>query len=525
MKIKTAKMPGRQFVSLCAQSSLSGREIASRSGRHYSVVARVRNALSQGKIDLEMIQTMRESEIWATVTGKRGRQQGTFAEPEYTQILKKLAGKKYLKDELYCEYIEEFNGQCLMSLRTFYRRVEQVCSSPKVTMLLTHNPGEVMQSDFAGDKVQFLEKLRTVLQREMFITAVGVSGLIFIKSSRDQKTNSWIDMNNAALGFYGGVPPIWTMDNLKAAVLQNNAKGIILNPVFEAMGNYYSVSIQPARPVSPKDKAKAEASVKLAQRVVRRALRNTMPHSIEELDELLLSVAEAINNRPMRGHGNLSRRAVFEEIDRPALGPLPPTPFALHTVRRNVLVATNYRVTEGQITYSVPYQLVGKRVALLISDTHVTCVYDGQPVAVHQRGTQACQDVCQIEHMPQAHREYLKDPSESLSELAETLGPSASKFSVAAVDASPTPAGGKVVARKLRSIFKSFSPTDVENACEYALLNGIVSREGILTVLQTRIWTQSTPDDNEKPIFTHQNIRGEGYYRNRLSVSDQGGAV
>jgi transposase len=524
MRTKVPQMPIRQLLSLCNQARLSNREISQRSGRHHSVINRVRRSISEGRIDLTKVHAMPDSEIWASITQNRGRQMGTFAEPDYPVIIKRLATRKYLKDELYCEYLQEFKASHLMSLRTFYRRIESFCASPKVTMRLSHKPGEVMQSDFTGDTCGH-QVGHTLAERQMFVSTVGVSGLIFLKSTPDQKTDAWIEANNRALEFYGGVPPIWTMDNLKAAVIKNNAQGIVLNPVFEAMGHHYSASIQPARPQSPRDKGKVEAAVKLVQRAVRRVLRTTIPQSVEELDSLLLGVAEMINNRPMRGARNCSRREIFEEIDRPALGALPETPFLVQTIRRNVLVSAEYRVTEAQITYSVPYSLVGKRITLLISETHVTCVYDGQPVAVHPRGTAACEDFVKVEHMPEEHREYKRDPQQGLRELVEAMGHYASEFSTKAVAASPTLAGGQVIARKLKSIFRAFQPADVEGACEYALANGIQSREGILSVLSSRIWTKPLDDISDQPLPLHDNIRGEAYYQARRSSFNKGEAV
>jgi hypothetical protein len=128
--------------------------------------------------------------------------------------------------------------------------------------------------------------------------------------------------------------------------------------------------------------------------------------------------------------------------------------------------------------------------------------------------------------MPEAHREYQKDSLESLNELAETLGPFAIKFSAAAVAASPTPNGGQVIARKLRSIFRSLPPVDVESACEYALANGIHSREGIQNVLKSRFWASVSAPQSEAPQpLIHQNIRGEAYYQARRALNNQGGAI
>src|ERR1700693_4481647 len=78
----------------------------------------------------------------------------------------------------------------------------------------------------------------------------------------------------------------------------------------------------PARPYKPRDKAKVEAAVLVAQRVILAALRNRTFFDLASLNAAIRERLEALNNRPIKSLG-LSRRELFERLDRPALKPLP----------------------------------------------------------------------------------------------------------------------------------------------------------------------------------------------------------
>jgi hypothetical protein len=84
----------------------------------------------------------------------------------------------------------------------------------------------------------------------------------------------------------------------------------------------------PARPATPTDKPKVEVSVQIAQRWVLAALRHQTFFTLADLNAAIRARVDAINDRPMTVVG-VSRRTLFEQLDRPALRPLPTTRYEL----------------------------------------------------------------------------------------------------------------------------------------------------------------------------------------------------
>lgn len=70
-----------------------------------------------------------------------------------------------------------------------------------------------------------------------------------------------------------------------------------INASFQDMADHYGAVVIPARPYHPKDKPKAELSVKLVQRWILARLRHQTFFSIEELNEAIWSLLDDLNNR------------------------------------------------------------------------------------------------------------------------------------------------------------------------------------------------------------------------------------
>lgn len=75
-----------------------------------------------------------------------------------------------------------------------------------------------------------------------------------------------------------------------------------------------------------KDKAKAEAAVLLVERWILARLRHQTFFSLAELNAAIARLLPALNQRPFQGRSE-SRQSLFETLDRPALRPLPATPY------------------------------------------------------------------------------------------------------------------------------------------------------------------------------------------------------
>jgi transposase len=84
------------------------------------------------------------------------------------------------------------------------------------------------------------------------------------------------------------------------------------------MATHYGVAVIPARPRKPRDKAKVEAGVLLAERWIMARLRNRHFRSIAEANAEIAGLVAWVNDRPFKKLDG-TRRSVYLEVDRPAL--------------------------------------------------------------------------------------------------------------------------------------------------------------------------------------------------------------
>ena len=102
----------------------------------------------------------------------------------------------------------------------------------------------------------------------------------------------------------------------------------------------------PPRPYKPRDKAKAENGVLVVERWIVAALRHRSFFSLPDLNQAIRELLEKLNQRPFRKRPGC-RASLFQELDRPALGPLPAERYELHhwTKRVSTLTTTSSLTT------------------------------------------------------------------------------------------------------------------------------------------------------------------------------------
>jgi transposase len=112
----------------------------------------------------------------------------------------------------------------------------------------------------------------------------------------------------------------------------------------------------PARPYRARDKAKVEVAVQIATRFIIAKLRNRRFFSLAALNTAIAELVVQINNRTSR-HLGASRRALFVELERSALKPLPSEPY-LFAEWKECRVGLDYHIEIDKHYYSVPHQLL-----------------------------------------------------------------------------------------------------------------------------------------------------------------------
>jgi len=196
-------------------------------------------------------------------------------------------------------------------------------------MRQTHRAGEKLFVGFSGDGLTIADPKTGVCQTApLFVAVLGASNLTWAEPVLDQTLPTWLGCHVRAFEFFGGVTEIVVPDNPKTAVARTHLYEPEINPAYAELARHYGVAVIPARPRKPRDKAKVEQGVLLAERWILACLRNQVFYSLEEARAAVRKLVDKLNDRPMR-RLKRSRRQLFDELERGKLNPLPEKPYEL----------------------------------------------------------------------------------------------------------------------------------------------------------------------------------------------------
>lgn len=379
------------------------------------------------------------------------------------------------------------------------------------TMRQTHVGGEKVFVDFAGDTIDVIDpQSGEVRAMKLFVAAMGASNYTYAEAVASEGLEDWIGAHVRTFAFLGGVPKVVVPDNLKSAVLKADRYDPGLNRTYAEMAEHYGTAVLPARPRKPRDKAKVEVAVQVAQRWILARLRNRRFFSLAELNAAIRQLRDELNMRVMRGYG-ASRADLFATLDRPHLQPLPAEAYAFARWKR-ARVAPDYHVEVDSSWYSVPFGLIRAEVDVRVCGGIVEIFHKGQRVASHLRCPGRRSHVTKPDHMPSAHRRHAEwTPARMLAQAAK-LGPSVTAFCEAVMADRPHPEQGFRTCMGVLALVKSYDATRLDAACRRGLTIKARSVASIRSILKNgldRAFFEESPED--RPL-RHANIRGQGYY-------------
>jgi transposase len=149
-----------------------------------------------------------------------------------------------------------------VSVRTFRRYVRERIPGGASTDQFTVRkevtpPGEVAEIDYGrlGPWFDPLSQRRRVVNG--FLMTLAFSRHVFVDPVLICDERSWVASHVAAFEFFGAVPAVLRIDNLKTGVLRPDLYDPKLNRAYAEMAEHYGVLIDPCRAGRPKDKAYA----------------------------------------------------------------------------------------------------------------------------------------------------------------------------------------------------------------------------------------------------------------------------
>jgi transposase len=307
------------------------------------------------------------------------------------------------------------------------------------------------------------------------------------------------------------VPAALVPDNTKTGVTRPDYYDPELNPTYAELAEHYGTAILPARPYKPRDKAKVEQGVLLAERWILAVLRDRVFTSLADLSDAIVPLRERLNDRLLRRLGQ-SRRALFEAVERAALRPLP-TDAYVFAVWARPKVSIDYHVAFQDHYYSVPYQLRGEVLDLRATLTTVELFHEGRRVASHFRSHVRHQPTTEPAHMPAAHRAHLEWTPSRLISWGATVGPATAALCAAIMEQRPHPEQGYRACLGIMRLAKQYPVARLERACARALHFRACSYKSVLAILRHHRDAEPLPTEAEPPpIPLHGNVRGAKYY-------------
>ena len=389
-----------EILRLLSAGDVPVREIARRTGVAPSTVRETSKRLRATGLSWPLPEGLSQADLEARLYRDAGKKQGhrRCPEPDWAAMHRELKRKHVTLSILWDEYIERHpDGFRYSRFCELYRSWE---GKLPVTMRQTHPGGEKLFVDYAGDTVPVVIDRVTGETRpaQIFVAVLGASNFTYAEATWTQSLPDWIAAHVHAFAMIGGVPKFLVPDNTKVAVIKACRYDPQVNRTYAEMADHYGAGILPARPRKPRDKAKVEACVLIVERYLLGRLRHRRFHGLAELNQAIAAMLADINERrPLRRLG-VTRRQLFEDLDRPALQPLPAEPYvyAEWRIRRAGL---DYHVDVDGHYYSVPYRFAKEELSVRLTARTVEVFRKGE----RYRGASAQLRQSPAHHGPGAH--------------------------------------------------------------------------------------------------------------------------
>ncbi len=523
----------RQILRLYFDQGIQGlRTIAVAAGCGKTTVSQtLRQTKAAGLNDWPMIEALSDDELGARlcppVLPKTSPPADGDAErrvPDWRAIHEELRRPSVTLMLLWTEYKAETpNGYGYTRFTELYAEWKGRVS---VTMRQRHRGGDKAFVDFCDGLPLTDQQTGTAVKTELFVGVLGASSYTFACATRSQNVENWIDCHQQMYRHFGGVPAITVPDNLKSGIRRADRYEAEPNSTYREMAAHYGTCIIPARVRRPRDKAKAEAGVLVAQRWILAVLRDRTFYSLTEMNEAVTTLLEQLNARVMR-HLGKSRKELWQALDAPALKPLPLKSYEYADWKR-VRLNIDYHFEYDRHYYSAPYTLIKQELWLRVTRNTLEVFHKGQRVVAHARSYRPRGMTTCREHMPEGHRAYADAEwtPERIIQWAKSVGPNTGLMIEKLLERKDCKPQGFRSAQGIISLAKTYGVARVEKAALKALGIGVLSYRFMKNTLDNSMediaLNITTPEAREKErqdlltrqtdLLAAENIRGRHYY-------------
>lgn len=400
----------------------------------------------------------------------------------------------------------------------FQHHLLQHVRAKKPVMVLEHKPADKLFIDFAGKTTNYIDReTGELVTCQLFVACLPYSNYFFAMAVPSQKLEDFIHALVCCIVFLGGVPRLLVPDNMKTAIVKASRYEPEINQALEDLANHYGIAVLPTRVAHPRDKASVEGHVKIAYTQIYARLRNRQFFSLTDLNKAIEQCIMRLNQTRMQNK-SFSREEKYLAEEKPLLKSLPDTIFQIKHYRQYKVAKNNFiLLTEDRHYYSVPFRYIGKKVKVIYTRSLVEIYLKGERIAVHPRDKSPFKYSIVKDHLASQHRHYLdRSPDyyiERAGRICFKLGELVEK--IFSQDQHPEvlykSCDGILAISRKSEVFR------IEKACEIALQTGHYSYGFFSNLLKNNMTLMRYPEENNKPLPKHSNVRGKDYYTQQLT--------
>ena len=520
MSNKNIYMGKIKQILLQDKAGVSQRQIARNLGVNRETVGKYIKAAKADTMGVDGLLGLDETELERRLNGgtaaysDRRHDELSLLLPGIEEEIRKGHRKGVTVKLLWEEYRREHpDGYGLTQFRHHYGQYLGAGKSVSTVLKDLHVPGQAVYLDFAGNRMHYVDSNSgEMVAVEVFVASMPFSDYGFALAVPSQRSEDFVHALSRLMEALGGVPAVLVPDNLKAAVVKSDRHEPEINGLLSDFASHYGCMVQPARVRHPKDKSTVENTVKLVYQRVYAPLRNTVFHSLEELNAAIAAKMRDHNQRRMQGNG-CTREELFLSEERPRLLPLPKSAFEILsscelTVGRNCCV---YLGTDKHY-YSVPCELVGNRVRLVYTRSLVRIYHADKCIATHRRDCTPGRYTIDPAHLPPASSEYRSRNVEYYIGRAAAILPELGEM-VELLFATTNQAEQALYkgCDAMLHLARETPRETLLQACRSALLHGKYGYWYFKGFVAAATDATATPEPLSPPP-AHENIRGSGYY-------------
>ena len=521
MAAKTKSMHQIRLILQHHLQGISARGIARRQSMSRNTVAQYLARFAASGLSPQALASLEDAALAAICHPPKGNPDpdGRMAvfDRQIAGWLDELKNPKVTRQLLWEEYREDApDGYGYTQFCEYLRRHQAQAS---VTATFRHSAGEKMMIDFAGSMLHYHDpESEKAVACPVFMAVLPFSNLIFCVALHSQRQEDFLGAIAQALAYIGGVPQSILYDNARNAVKKADRYEPIFTDLCDQCALHYGTTMMATRVRKPRDKPHVEGAVGIAYRRIYARLRGERFASLAALNARILVLVDQLNERAMTGKG-YSRRMLFERKEAGLLACLPSEPFEVKRAVR-ATVQRNYHIQLGEDKhyYSVPYQLVGKRVVVIYTPSTVEIYLGNQQerVAFHPRNRHRHGYTTTKAHMP-AHHQAISEQKGWTKDFflgwADRIGSHCHQAIHSVLSTTIYVEQRYKSSLGILRLADRYGDERLEAACQMTVALRASNYQRIKRILEQELDVQATDGLADFQTPQHDNIRGPDYYQ------------